>query len=216
MLKVIGFNGSPRKGYNTDQMVRKALEGAKENGALTKFYQLIDLKFQPCHSCYYCKKGPKYTGKCAIKDDLTPIIEEIKTADVLIFGTPIYYGFPSALLHSALERLWFSSYRYTKEATSFPKITKTGMIYTMNVTEEFAKKIGYQNMFNQITRFNQMIFKGKCETLCAFDTQQIDDFSKYEIETFDRVHKIKRHKEHWQIDLQNAYNLGKSLVTNQK
>lgn len=55
--KVIGFNGSPRKGFNTDIMVQKCLEGAKSTGAITKLYQISDLKnINPCQSCLQCKR----------------------------------------------------------------------------------------------------------------------------------------------------------------
>ena len=133
MLKVIGFNGSPRKGWNTDQLLHKALEGARDAGATTKCYQLSDLKIHPCASCYMCKRGPKFTGKCSIKDDLTPILEEVKKADALIFATPIYFGLPSALLHNTLERLWYSHTRFTKDrASGFPRTTNIGMIYNVS------------------------------------------------------------------------------------
>ena len=55
--KVIGFNGSPRKGFNTDIKVQKCLEGAKSAGANTKLYQISALKnIKPCQSCLQCKR----------------------------------------------------------------------------------------------------------------------------------------------------------------
>ena len=85
MLKVIGINGSPRKWWNTDLLVHKALEGAK-----TKFYQLSKMKIKPCKSCYYCKLNKGIDGIYAIKDDFTEVLKEVKTADAIIIGSPIY------------------------------------------------------------------------------------------------------------------------------
>ena len=94
LKKVIGFNGSPRKGWNTYQLVQSALEGARSAGAETKFYQLYDLKIRGCQGCMLCKKDEKHAGKCVIKDDLTPILKEIQEADAVIFGSPIYFHYP--------------------------------------------------------------------------------------------------------------------------
>ena len=56
--KIIGFNGSPRKGFNTDIMVQKCLEGAKSAGAEVKLYQISDLKnIKACESCLQCKRS---------------------------------------------------------------------------------------------------------------------------------------------------------------
>ena len=215
LKKVIGFNGSPRKGWNTDMMVQKVLEGARDAGATTKLYQLNDLKIKSCQSCLVCKKSPKTAGHCIIKDDLAPILDEIKTADALVIGSPIYYGLPSSLVHTTLERLWFSNYRYTKEQTAFPRHTKTAMIYTMNIDEERAKLVNYPMLFDLIKKFNEVVFRAPSQTLCAYNTVQVSDYSKYDIKTFNIPQKLQRRKEIFPQELQKAYELGRSLVTSE-
>ena len=212
LKKVIGFNGSPRKNWNTYQMVSKALEGAKSAGAQTKLINLSDLKFGPCQSCLSCQKSEKNAGKCSVKDGLSPILDEIKTADALIFGTPIYFTYISGLMHNCLERMWFSNLSYSPKRTNFPRTTKSAMIYTMNVDEQTAKNMGYEFIYNLNKRVNEMIFKGECKNLCAYFTQQVKDYSKYQIKSFDPEQKYKYHKEHFPKDLQNAFELGRSLV----
>ena len=213
LKKVIGFNGSPRRDWNTYQMVKKALEGAKDAGAQTKFYNIQDLKnLKPCRSCLTCQKGPKYSGRCTIKDDLTPILEEIKTADALIFGTPIYFSYPASLFHSAIERMWFSNFTYTKAGTSFPRKTKTLFIYTMNVNEKWAKEVHYDYIFNNNANVSSRIFRGESKFICAYNTQQVKDYSKYALTMFNAEEKYKHHKEQFPKDLENAYNCGRELV----
>ena len=215
MLKVIGFNGSPRKGWNTDMMVQKALEGARDAGAQTKLIQLNDLHIKSCQSCLVCKREPKNAGTCVIKDDLTPILKEIKTADALIFGTPIYFGWPSSIMHTALERIWFSNSRYTKEATAWPRHTNTAMIYTMNCTPDKVQ-IMFPKLFDQIKLFNERYLRGKCHTLCAYNTVQVKDYSKYDIKMYDIAEKLRHRKEDFPLDLEKAYQLGRSLVTSRE
>jgi multimeric flavodoxin WrbA len=55
-LKVIAFNGSPRKEWNTSTLLKQALEGAESEGAETELIHLYDLNFKGCESCFSCKQ----------------------------------------------------------------------------------------------------------------------------------------------------------------
>jgi multimeric flavodoxin WrbA len=80
-MKVIAFNGSPRKKWNTATLLEKAMEGASSQGAETKLIHLYDLNYKGCISCFSCKmKNGKNYGRCAVKDDLTSIFEEVLDA----------------------------------------------------------------------------------------------------------------------------------------
>ena len=71
-MKVIAFNSSPRRDWNTAMLLRRALEGAESLGAETKLVHLNDLSFRGCQSCFACKaRGGKSYGKCAVRDELT-------------------------------------------------------------------------------------------------------------------------------------------------
>ena len=97
-------------------LLQKALEGAASKGATTKLIHLYDLDYKGCKSCFGCKTkgGPSY-GKCAVKDDLTPILKEVENADALILGSPIYFWAVSGEMKSFMERLMFPFYRYTTD-----------------------------------------------------------------------------------------------------
>lgn len=114
-MKVISINGSPRKNWNTDILLQKALNGAKSVGAQTEAIHLYDLNFKGCISCFACKKkNSKYIGHCAMKDDLTNVLEKILVSDVLLLGSPIYFGNVTGLMRSFLERLLFSNLSYNE------------------------------------------------------------------------------------------------------
>ena len=44
---------------------------------------------------------------CAIRDELRPVLERAREADVLILGTPVYYSYPTGVMRSFMERLMF-------------------------------------------------------------------------------------------------------------
>lgn len=91
-MKVIAIKGSPRKGWNTEQMFRAALDGAKEDGAETEFVQLYDLSFTGCRSCLACKRKGAQLCRYYWKDNLSPLLDNILASDVLLLGAPIYFG----------------------------------------------------------------------------------------------------------------------------
>jgi multimeric flavodoxin WrbA len=212
-MNVIGINGSPRKQWNTATLVSKALEGAAAQGAATELFHLYDLNFKGCTSCFACKlRGGKSYGKCAMNDDLAPVLAKIATADALVIGSPIYFGTVTGETRSFLERLLFPYLTYTVPyGTLFSGKIKTGFIYTMNVPEERGKEFGYEQVFATNERYVQMLL-GSAETLCAYDTCQVDDYSKVVIESFDPVHKAKRRAEVLPLECQRAFALGQRLA----
>jgi len=72
-MKVMAFNGSPRKKkWNTVTLLKHALKGAASVGAKTELIQLYDLNYSGCISCFSCKKiNRKKDGICSVQDDLT-------------------------------------------------------------------------------------------------------------------------------------------------
>ncbi|MFC1885139.1 flavodoxin family protein [Thermodesulfobacteriota bacterium] len=212
-MKVMAFNGSPRKKWNTATLLEKAIEGASSQGAETSLVHLYDLHFKGCISCFACKtKGGKSYGTCAVKDDLTPIYEEIKEAGAIILGSPIYFGDVSGELRSFQERLLFPYLVYeSPPQTLYPRTIRTAWIYTMNAPEEFAQQFGYDRLFNSNERIMRMIF-GHSESMMSYDTYQFDDYSKMVANRFDVDKKEKRRREVFPKDCRKAYDLGAALA----
>jgi multimeric flavodoxin WrbA len=212
-MKVMAFNGSPRKKWNTATLLSKALEGAASKGAKTELIHLYDLDFKGCISCFACKTiGGKSYGKCAVKDDLAPVFRKIEKADAIVLGSPIYYGTVSGEMKSFMERLLFPYTEYTITYSSlFPKKIKAGFIYTMNVPEDLMQELGYPQQFKLHQATLQRIL-GASEYMCSTDTYQFDDYSKYVSSRFDPEKKLQRHKEIFPQDCEKAFEMGARLA----
>lgn len=104
-VKVTAFVGSPRKGGNTDLLVRAILDAAEGAGAETSLYYLSDYQIQDCAACEGCKK-PDATG-CVVKDDMQQLYDPIRRADAIVFGSPIYMGYMTGLAKTFLDR-WYA------------------------------------------------------------------------------------------------------------
>jgi multimeric flavodoxin WrbA len=212
-LKAIGVNGSPRKKWNTATLLERALEGAGSQGAKTELVHLYDLNYKGCISCFACKKktGKSY-GKCAVKDELTPVLRKVSQADVILLGSPIYFGTVTGQMRAFLERLVFPLFTYTEPCRSlFSRKTKTAFIYTLGATRELAKERGFDKHITDTERLMQMIF-GASETLCSYDTYQFEDYSKVVAPCFDPEHKAKVRAEAFPIDSKKAFEMGARLV----
>jgi multimeric flavodoxin WrbA len=214
-MKIIAFNGSPRKEWNTATLLKKALEGASSQGAKTELIHLYDLNYKGCISCFACKeKAGKSYGRCMVRDDLKPIFKKIEIADAVIFGSPIYLGNITGQMQSFLERLVFPYLTYTDPPeTLFPKKIPVGFIYTMGLTEEQMIEFGYQQRFAGTNRFLTRIF-GSSQTLLSFDTYQFEDYSKVVAPRFNPEEKLKRRQEVFPKDCQEAFAMGAGFVKN--
>lgn len=212
-MKIMAFNGSPRKEWNTAMLLKKALEGASSQGAKTELIHLYDLNYKGCISCFACKeKGGKSYGKCVVRDDLKLIFKKIEIADALIFGSPTYLGNITGQMQSFLERLVFPYLTYTDPPeTLFPKKIPAGFIYTMGVTEELANSFGYNQRFASTDLFLTRIF-GSSEKLLSFDTYQFEDYSKVVASRFNPEEKLKRRQEIFPKDRQKAFEMGVRFV----
>jgi len=92
---ILGIVGSPRKGRLTDQLVTKALEGAKSKGPETKKVYLIDFNIK-----FYVEEGK------GCPNELSELCEK---ANAIILGTPIYYGDINGLTKDFMDSVRISN-----------------------------------------------------------------------------------------------------------
>ena len=86
MAQVIGIVGSPRKGGNTEFLMRRALEIINGEGFETELIPLAGKVISPCQGCDSCKT----TGECAIQDDFQAVYEKMHAARGIILGSPVH------------------------------------------------------------------------------------------------------------------------------
>ena len=212
-MKLLAFNGSPRKTWNTAMLLEHAMNGAESEGAETELFHLYDLDYKGCRSCFACKRigGASY-GHCAVKDDLTPIFKAVESADAILIGSPIYYAITTGETRSFLERLMFPYSVYDPQrSTLFGRKIKTAFIYTAGAPEPMVKERGFDRNAQLTEQAMERIF-GSCDTLWVTDTYQFDDYAKFVSTLFDPVAKKKRRDEQFSGNCQKAFELGARLV----
>ncbi|MBQ6467772.1 MAG: flavodoxin family protein [Clostridia bacterium] len=215
-MKALFVNGSPRKNWNTVKLLKKAMEGAQESGAECELVNIYDKPFKGCVSCFACKiKNSKCNGLCAYRDDMRPLLESAFDADVIVVGSPVYFNGATAGTRAFLERLMFPIDTYMvdedgKRINITHKPVKTAVIYDMNCPDFFMDQVNYRVLLGDVQHELERLF-GYCEILYVNNTYQFSDYNRYDINMFPEEMKQKQLEEHFPIDLQNAYNLGKRL-----
>ncbi len=209
-MKAIAINGSPRKGWNTDLILQEALKGAADAGAEVEMIHLYDLNFTGCRSCFACKRKGAEPAKCFWKDDLSPVLDKILSADAVFFGTPIYFGEITSQMHALIERLSFILMTYDDYSRKlFHGKVNCGCFYTMNVTQEGYEKMytaRMQQSFGVLHKLNGAVVEYAC---C--DTLQFSDYSKFQSGMFSEEHKRQMREEQFPNDLAAAYQIGQKL-----
>ncbi|MCM1270731.1 MAG: flavodoxin family protein [Ruminococcus flavefaciens] len=212
-MNVIAINGSPRKNGNTITLLKEALKGAESQDIQTQQVDLYDLKYKGCVSCFYCKRKDRPHGTCAMRDDLSPLLEKLKAVDAVIFGSPIYYDNITSGMTAFLERFLFSNYIYSEDIpTVFPKKLPTGFIYSMNITKEQSERVHVPSNLEKYQRSITEVLGHKPELLYVYNTWQFTDYSKYESSIFSEKDKRKQRKEQFPLDCKAAYDMGVLLA----
>ncbi len=211
-MKTIVINASPRKRWNTSQIMKSASEGAKSVGASVEYIDLYDIDLKGCMSCMVCKSKKTDKIKCYLKDDLSPIIEKILEADTLLIGSPIYFGKVTSHFRALMERLIFCVLSYDDYTTYYKGKMNVGLFYTMNAPED-VYKLSYEEDLKE----NENLFKllnAQVITYPVFNTLQVKDYSKYHMSAFNEEDKKEFKENQFPKDLKEAFNIGAKLSNN--
>ena len=212
--KIVIIDGGPRKTFNLAQLFEQFKQGVHsvDETIEIEHIRLYDLDFKGCISCMGCKlAGGKNYGRCIKKDDLTHVLESLKTTDGVVFGSPVYYMDISGEFQSALERIIFPYGNYKTGVTEKADIP-TATFYTMNASEEYIVNPGF--MKSNIDRVDMCIGMRWQQPvrLTACCTQQVKDYSRYEFSDEWAQAHIVSHEQQFPKDLQRAFEIGKQMA----
>ena len=187
-MLVLGINGSPRIGGNTDILLDRALNGARLKGVETEKIILNKLKFSPCQEC----KNTRDDGICIIEDDMQLVYKMVKKADAIILASPIFFGSLSAQMKMMIDRfqcIWKAKYVFKR------KIFKKKKVGAFISVEASRKKDFFDNAKAIVKNFFKVInVDYKDELFCT---------------GIDEKGEILRHPEY----LNKAFELGKRITS---
>jgi len=117
-MRILTFNGSPRKNGNTSALLHEFERGAEKSGADIMQINAEELNLKYCTGCLKCN----FMKKCVIRnDDWQDLSQKILAADGLVFASPVYFHHLTAPLKKVLDR--FRSFMHVQ-------ITEHGLKHT--------------------------------------------------------------------------------------
>jgi multimeric flavodoxin WrbA len=107
-MKVVGFNGSPRRDGNTGILIHRVFHELEKEGIETEFVQLSHKRIHGCIACYKCVENKDQ--RCAVEDDAAnEYIEKMTQAQGVVLGSPVYFLDVTPEMKALIDRLGFVS-----------------------------------------------------------------------------------------------------------
>jgi len=185
-MKILGINGSPRKGGNTDILLDKAMEGAASGCGETEKILLDELDINPCREEEYYAVDAQ--GLSPVKDDMQIIYQKIDDCDILLIASPIFFGSLSAQTKIMIDRfqcVWVS--KVLKKKKIFVRKKTGGFIST----EATHREDFFLNAKLIIKNFFHIINARYCGELFCPGLEDKGEVRKSP-ELLDRAHELGR------------------------
>ncbi len=105
-MRVVAFNGSPRKNGNTATLIGHVLAEIEKEGIETERVQLGGHRIAGCTACMGCFKARDQ--RCSVTDDiLNDCLEKMIAADGILLGSPTYFANLSPEIKALIDRAGF-------------------------------------------------------------------------------------------------------------
>ena len=101
-MNVLFINGSPRQEGNTARILQRLFSLAQNEGVSATLHHVGRMRIRGCVGCLVCNQMPA----CVVRDQMQELYVEIKNADLLVFGFPIYMGQMPSFAKAFTDRLY--------------------------------------------------------------------------------------------------------------
>ncbi|MDI9632809.1 MAG: flavodoxin family protein [Methanolinea sp.] len=147
-MRVVAFNGSPRKGGNTERLLKRVLSVLEDEGMETLLVQVGGEKIHGCTACGKCFANQD--RKCIFDDDIVnDCIREMADSDGILIGSPTYFADVSPETKALIDRAGFVAMANgrlfsRKVGAAVVAVRRAGGIHAFDTINHF---FGISNMF---------------------------------------------------------------------
>lgn len=104
-MKVVAFNGSPKKEGNTYTAIRLVANKLEDQGIEVEIVHVGNKMIRGCLACNHCLK--KQNEECIVNDEVNDWIQKMKEADGIIIGSPTHFSAIGGTMKSFLDRAFY-------------------------------------------------------------------------------------------------------------
>ena len=102
MKNIIIIQGGGRPNGNTAGLINSFVKGATDAGHTVEIISLVKNEVKGCLGCNACRYGKP----CVQRDSFNELVPKIKSADCLVFASPLYFWTVSARIKAFIERFY--------------------------------------------------------------------------------------------------------------
>ena len=150
-MKVVVFNGSPRKEGVTAKCLNIVMDELKSAGIDTEYIWIGMDNIQGCISCYRCAQNQD--KECAVKTDkLNEYLGKMLEADGIILGSPTFFADTTTRMKALIERAGLVS-----------KVNNDLLKHKVGASVVSVRRAGATHVFSSMNYFfliNQMFVVG--------------------------------------------------------
>lgn len=123
--KILIINGSPRRSKNCNKIIEDITNKLDENQLNYEVLNIYKMNIDYCTACGYCER----TGKCIIKDEMTPLYEEFDKSIGTIVVSPMFFQSISTKIKTVVDRTqaFYSSKYILKQPSIDTQKERRGM-----------------------------------------------------------------------------------------
>lgn len=139
-MKVVAFNGSPRKEGNTYTAIKLVAEKLIAAGIETEIIQVGNKVIRGCLACGQCLKMKN--ERCVINDEVNGWIQIMKEVDGIIIGSPTYSSAIAGTMKCFLDRAFYVTH-----------VNENMLRHIVGVSVAAARRAGGVATFNQLNNY---------------------------------------------------------------
>jgi len=154
-MKVVAFNGSPRKAAHTETLIHYVFEELEKEGIKTQIVSLSGKLLRGCTACMQCFKNKDQ--RCTIEDDdfVNDCIQQMAGAEGIILASPTYFSDVTAEMKALIDR-----------SNQVAKANNDMFKRKVGASVIAARRLGGVHAFDTLNHFfatSQMIIPGSCD-----------------------------------------------------
>lgn len=105
-MKILAFNGSPKKEGNTFHAIKMVTVELEKEGFETEIIHVGNKVIRGCTACGQCAKNRN--EQCVLPgDEVNEWIQKMKQADGIILGSPVHFAGMAGTMKSFLDRAFY-------------------------------------------------------------------------------------------------------------